>query len=286
MKIRKKILDYEYEEVLEREDPRVDPGRLRGGGRLPHLTEEALRGREGSRRHRSELKEAIAYGIIAPSGRAKNFVLSMEEELGVCKSYLSPIRMTSRACSFEAGVASRPANGFRSAATSSTLSMPVLLSSLFQRLVSIVDIFMVGGLGAAAIAATGLGQLLIFVVMTVFWGLATGATVVIAHLWGAGASAGGAARPPSPPCFSAPCWPWRPPWLDALLGEDWPAFSAPHSEVLALPPDYIRLVFLYLRLHRRAQHPLRHHAGYRQHQDPHGGDYPGQRSARRSSPIR
>jgi len=66
------------------------------------------------------------------------------------------------------------------------LSLPVLLSSLFQRLVSLVDIFLVGGLGAAAIAATGLGQLLIFVVMTVFWGLATGTTVVIAHLWGAG----------------------------------------------------------------------------------------------------
>ena len=59
------------------------------------------------------------------------------------------------------------------------LSLPVLLSSLFQRLVSIVDIFLVGGLGAAAIAATGLGQLLIFVVMTVFWGLATGTTVIL-----------------------------------------------------------------------------------------------------------
>ena len=66
------------------------------------------------------------------------------------------------------------------------LSMPVLLSSLLQRLVSIVDIFMVGGLGASAIAAAGLGQLLIFVVMTVFWGLATGTTVVTAHLWGGG----------------------------------------------------------------------------------------------------
>ncbi|MFZ3209435.1 MAG: MATE family efflux transporter, partial [Geobacteraceae bacterium] len=64
------------------------------------------------------------------------------------------------------------------------LSMPVLLSSLFQRLVSIVDIFLVGGLGAAAIAATGLGQLMILVVMTVFWGLATGTTVAVAHLWG------------------------------------------------------------------------------------------------------
>lgn len=66
------------------------------------------------------------------------------------------------------------------------LSMPVLLSSLFQRLVAIVDIFLTGGLGAAAIAATGLGQLQIFVTMTVFWGLSTGTTVVIAHLTGAG----------------------------------------------------------------------------------------------------
>ncbi len=29
----------------------------------------------------AELKEAIAYGIIAPSGKAKNFAVSMEEEL-------------------------------------------------------------------------------------------------------------------------------------------------------------------------------------------------------------
>jgi putative MATE family efflux protein len=64
--------------------------------------------------------------------------------------------------------------------------MPVLLSALFQRLVSIIDIFMVGGLGAAAIAAVGLGQFLVFLAMTVFWGLSTGTTVVIAHLWGAG----------------------------------------------------------------------------------------------------
>lgn len=66
------------------------------------------------------------------------------------------------------------------------LSLPVLLSSLFQRLVAIVDIFLTGGLGASAIAATGLGQLQIFVIMTIFWGLSTGTTVVIAHLTGAG----------------------------------------------------------------------------------------------------
>ncbi|NJD90910.1 MAG: MATE family efflux transporter [Geobacter sp.] len=66
-----------------------------------------------------------------------------------------------------------------------SLSLPVLLSALFQRLVSIVDIFLVGGLGAPAIAAAGLGQFMIFAAMTVFWGLSTGTTVVIAHLWGA-----------------------------------------------------------------------------------------------------
>jgi len=40
---------------------------------------------------------------------------------------------------------------------------------------------MTGGLGASAIAATGMGQLLVFTTMTVFWGLSTGTTVVIAH---------------------------------------------------------------------------------------------------------
>ncbi|GAB4297196.1 MAG: MATE family efflux transporter [Desulfuromonadia bacterium] len=67
-----------------------------------------------------------------------------------------------------------------------SLSLPVLLSSLLQRLVSIVDIFLVGGVGASAIAATGIGQLLLFVVMTIFWGLGTGVTVVIAHQYGRG----------------------------------------------------------------------------------------------------
>jgi hypothetical protein len=57
-----------------------------------------------------------------------------------------------------------------------------------QRLVAIVDIFLTGGLGASAIAATGLGQLQIFVTMTIFWGLSTGTTVVIAHLTGAGSA--------------------------------------------------------------------------------------------------
>src|SRR5574340_863669 len=55
-----------------------------------------------------------------------------------------------------------------------------------QRSVGIVDIFLVGGLGASAIAAVGIAQILVFVVMSVSWGINTGATVLVSQLWGAG----------------------------------------------------------------------------------------------------
>ncbi len=66
-----------------------------------------------------------------------------------------------------------------------TLAMPVVLSSFLQRAVGIVDIFLVGGLGASAIAAVGIAQMMVFVVMSVSWGINTGATVLVAQLWGA-----------------------------------------------------------------------------------------------------
>lgn len=124
------------------------------------------------------------------------------------------------------------------------LSMPVLLSSLFQRLVSIVDIFMVGGLGAAAIAATGLGQLLIFVVMTVFWGLATGTTVVIAHLWGAGRLLD-AKKAAFASLLSSAVLAVAATFLGLFFGADLARHMGAESDVLALASEYIRLVFLY-----------------------------------------
>ena len=66
------------------------------------------------------------------------------------------------------------------------LAMPAVLSSLLQRAVSIVDIFLVGGLGAAAISAVGIGQLMVFMSMTLIWGLSSGVTVATAQLLGAG----------------------------------------------------------------------------------------------------
>ncbi|QWV93279.1 MATE family efflux transporter [Geomonas oryzisoli] len=124
------------------------------------------------------------------------------------------------------------------------LSMPVLLSSLFQRLVSIVDIFMVGGLGAAAIAATGLGQLLIFVTMTVFWGFSTGANVVIAHLWGAGRRLE-ARRTAFASLLFCALLAVAATFLGMGFGRDIAVFLGASPDVLAYASDYIRLVFLY-----------------------------------------
>ncbi len=66
-----------------------------------------------------------------------------------------------------------------------SLAVPVVLSSLLQRAVGIVDIFLVGGLGASSIAAVGIAQVLVFVVMSLSWGINVGATVLVAQLWGA-----------------------------------------------------------------------------------------------------
>ncbi|MBA5870739.1 MAG: MATE family efflux transporter [Nitrospira sp. CR2.1] len=66
-----------------------------------------------------------------------------------------------------------------------TLALPVTVSSLLQRAEGIVAVFLVGGLGAAPIAAVGLGQLLAFIATTLVSGLSVGSNVVMAQLWGA-----------------------------------------------------------------------------------------------------
>lgn len=66
-----------------------------------------------------------------------------------------------------------------------SLAVPVVCSTFLQRITVIVDIFLVGGLGAAAITTVGIGQTMTLFVMTAVWGLSAGSTVVIAQLWGA-----------------------------------------------------------------------------------------------------
>jgi putative MATE family efflux protein len=66
-----------------------------------------------------------------------------------------------------------------------SLAVPVVLSSFLQRSVGIVDIFLVGGLGASAIAAVGVAQITVFMVMSISWGINVGVTVLVSQLWGA-----------------------------------------------------------------------------------------------------
>jgi len=66
-----------------------------------------------------------------------------------------------------------------------SLALPAVLSSLLQRSVGIVDIFLVGGLGASSIAAVGIAQIMVFVAMSISWGINVGVTVLVAQLWGA-----------------------------------------------------------------------------------------------------
>ncbi|MDC4225226.1 MAG: MATE family efflux transporter [Candidatus Manganitrophus sp.] len=65
------------------------------------------------------------------------------------------------------------------------LALPVVASSLLERAVTTTDIFLVGGLGASAIAAVGLSQLIIVFLMSLIAGLSVGTTVVVAQLVGA-----------------------------------------------------------------------------------------------------
>ncbi len=66
------------------------------------------------------------------------------------------------------------------------LALPVVASSLLERAVVIVDVFLVGGLGATAIAAAGASQLLVLALVSLVAGLPAGTLVVVAQLWGAG----------------------------------------------------------------------------------------------------
>ena len=125
------------------------------------------------------------------------------------------------------------------------LSMPVLLSSLFQRLVSIVDVFLTGGLGAAAIAATGLGQLLMVTTMTVFWGLSTGVTVVISHLWGAGRRED-AGRAAYVACLAGLAMTVVCSLAGSRWGGDIARLMGASGDVQEMAAEYIRLVFLWM----------------------------------------
>ena len=66
------------------------------------------------------------------------------------------------------------------------LAYPVALSRLFQALVGIIDIAMVGGLGAAATAAVGTGRQLVFISEMMMISVISGAMAITAQVGGQG----------------------------------------------------------------------------------------------------
>ena len=123
-----------------------------------------------------------------------------------------------------------------------TLAVPVVLSSLLQRTVGIVDVFLVGGLGANAIAAVGIAQVMVFVVMSVSWGINTGATVLVAQLWGAGRKEDAAQA-----AFQAVLMALLASAVITVLGNmfGWrvAGFLGAHAEVQKVLVDYSRIIF-------------------------------------------
>ncbi|MCL4424151.1 MAG: MATE family efflux transporter [Firmicutes bacterium] len=77
-----------------------------------------------------------------------------------------------------------------------TLAWPVIAEMALQTVSSVVDMAMVGRLGAAQVAAVGLTFHPVFLVMAVFMGIAVGTTALVARFVGAGfwEEAGGVTR--------------------------------------------------------------------------------------------
>jgi putative MATE family efflux protein len=122
------------------------------------------------------------------------------------------------------------------------LALPVVASSLLERTVGIIDVFLVGGLGASAIAAVGASQLLVFMVSSMVAGLPAGTVVVIAQLWGAGrgAEASAGARRVAGIALATGI-------AVGLCGMLWAAdavvFLGASPEVVGLAQPYLRIVF-------------------------------------------
>lgn len=125
------------------------------------------------------------------------------------------------------------------------LALPVVLSSLLQRSVGIVDIFLVGGLGASSIAAVGIAQIMVFVVMSVSWGINVGVTVQVAQLWGAERK-GDAAKAAYQAILLAVCAAAFITVLGLSFGDRIALLLGANAEVHGILLDYTKVIFSFI----------------------------------------
>jgi putative MATE family efflux protein len=126
-----------------------------------------------------------------------------------------------------------------------SLALPVVLSSLLQRAVGIVDIFLVGGLGASSIAAVGIAQVMVFLVMSLSWGINVGVTVQVSQLWGAGrkGDAAKAAYQAMLLAVGAAALIMVP---GLLYGGSVASLLGAHDEVQGILTDYTKIIFMFI----------------------------------------
>lgn len=123
------------------------------------------------------------------------------------------------------------------------LALPVVASSLLERAVVIIDVFLVGGLGAAAIAAAGASQLLVLALVSLVSGLPAGTVIVVAQLWGAGRTSEAAAGSRRVVGIAAVVG-CAVGMVGVLWGADAVIFLGAAPDVVALAQPYLRIVFL------------------------------------------
>ncbi len=81
MKKNSKILDFEFTEVLDTKTRELIRVACAVAVNCPDWLTKHFAVAKQAGANKEELREAMAYGIIAPSGRAKNFVKRMQDEL-------------------------------------------------------------------------------------------------------------------------------------------------------------------------------------------------------------
>ena len=64
------------------------------------------------------------------------------------------------------------------------ISVPIMLQSMLQTFINMLDTIMVGQLGSIEIAAVGLGNQVFFVLNMILFGITSGGGVFIAQYWG------------------------------------------------------------------------------------------------------
>ena len=81
MKIRKKFFDFEYSEVLDMKTRELIRVACAIAVHCPDWMKKHFAVAKQHGATEEELKEAMAYGMMAPGGRAKNFAKAMLKEL-------------------------------------------------------------------------------------------------------------------------------------------------------------------------------------------------------------